>query len=177
MIKTITTEIVLIFRPYSIKLVLAKNVQWKSGHCKNCQGPLSVELPFNFSIRGGYIFREYISQLRMEMPNSFIKVERRKVFIVMNTHLLRVRSEIQFVSSKSALCLLLCSFSRKILCRSHCDSCKKVIRFLGVRCQDCRLVEAWGFNQQWPDCKTTHYLWIVMCIQSTTDLTVFLFCV
>lgn len=31
------------------------------------------------------------------------------------------------------------SFSRKILCRSHCDSCKKVIRFLGVRCQDCRL--------------------------------------
>lgn len=31
------------------------------------------------------------------------------------------------------------SFSRTILCRSQCDNCKKVIRFLGVRCQDCRL--------------------------------------
>ncbi|PFX34483.1 raf homolog serine/threonine-protein kinase phl-like [Stylophora pistillata] len=31
------------------------------------------------------------------------------------------------------------SFSRKILCRNQCDSCKKVIRFLGVCCQDCRL--------------------------------------
>lgn len=31
------------------------------------------------------------------------------------------------------------SFSRTILCRGQCDNCKKAIRFLGVRCQDCRL--------------------------------------
>lgn len=103
-----------------------------------------------------------------------LKLSGGKVLIVMNTTRTCSGLGVKFnlASSKSAFSSLFCSFSRTILCRSQCDNCKKVIRFLGVRCQDCRFVEPWGFNQHWPDWKTTHCPWIVMCVQNTTDLTI-----
>lgn len=90
-----------------------------------------------------------------------------------NKHLLHGRAKFNLASSWSDFYSFSYSFARTILCRSQCDNCKRVIRFLGVRCQDCRFVQPWGFNQYCLAVKI-HCTWIVMCIYNTTDLTIWL---
>ena len=74
---------------------------------------------------------------------SFIK-SGGKLLIVINSSstCYRIWSQIKFTDiAILVLFFWSCSFSRTILCRSRCDNCKKTIRFLGVRCQDCRSVK------------------------------------
>ncbi|XP_068694406.1 kinase suppressor of Ras 1-like [Montipora foliosa] len=57
----------------------------------------------------------------------------------LSSHLCKHATTICFLFNPVRMQADVHSFSRTILCRSQCDKCKKVIRFLGVRCQDCRL--------------------------------------